>query len=175
MRIAVFTDSYRPQINGVVTSIDSFVSELKRRGHDVFIFAPSDPKAIKEKNVFRIRSFEFFGYKGYRVALPAKLMVEFPIEKIKPDVIHIHSPFSVGMLGLKIAKQYKIPVVATFHTMYPDYVHYVVKPNLLMKVEFLNKIFRGASWSYVRWFYNMCDAVVAPTTTIKKVLVKNGI
>lgn len=175
MRIAIFTDSYKPQINGVVTSIETFVSELKRRGHDVYIYAPADPAAKEEKNVFRIRSFEFFGYKGYRIALPVELMVEFPIEKIKPDVIHIHSPFSIGMLGLRIAKKYKIPAVATFHTMYPDYIHYFVKPNLLLKVKILNDMFRDVSWSYIRWFHNLCDTVIAPTPTIKKVLKKNGI
>ena len=176
MRIAMFTDSYKPQINGVVTSIEIFTEELRKKGHKVFIFAPQVPDYNKkEKDVYRVKSLVFSGYKEYRIALPFKLLATFPIERLKPDVMHIHSPFSMGVTGLALAKYYKIPTVGSFHTMIPEYMHYFVKYEKLQKSKFIKKIFKKSAWSYLRWFYNKCDHVVAPTDKIEQTLKRHGI
>ena len=64
MKIAVFADSYKPQINGMVTSIDLYTKSLRKKGHVVRIFAPSSPNYHeKDKQVERIRSVKFKSYK----------------------------------------------------------------------------------------------------------------
>ena len=171
MRIAIFTDTYTPQINGVVTSIQTFRAELERLGHSVHIFAPAARGAPEEENVHRIRSFTFLPYPEYRISVPMpKLIDEF--EKIGADIIHVQSPVSVGATGIGLAKHFNLPVVGTFHTLLPEYMHYIVKGRL-------RKLFiapaRRFAWNWCTWFYNRCDVVVAPSEGIAKVLKGKGI
>src|SRR3989344_5404586 len=174
MKIAFFTDSYEPQINGLVTSIDMFAKELKKNGHEVIIFAPYSPNyKDKEKNVRRIKSVEFSNYKEYRIGIPFRLMINPKIKDV--DIIHIHSPFSVGLTGLLFSKQYGIPCVSTFHTLYSEYLHYLIKNSMISNSKKFKKLFSKVSWSYMRWFYNSSDVVIAPSKQIKNVIRKNGI
>lgn len=167
MKIAVFTDSYHPQINGLVTSIDTFIDELMKQGHEVHIFAPNVPGHIdKNKRVRRFQSFEFAPYKEYRIAIPK-------IIKHKFDVVHVHSPFSVGLSGIIYARKNNVSVVGTFHTLFSEYGHYLIKSKMLMKI--FHKVFKKATWSYLTWFYNQCDFVTVPSERIKTLLKKHGI
>lgn len=167
MRIAMFSDSYRPQINGLVTSVDTFAKQLKKKGHDVHIFAPHAPGYHdKDKRIHRSASFEFAPYKEYRIAVPAAVKGSF-------DIVHVHSPFSMGLSGIAYARKNKIPVIGTFHTLFPEYGHYLIKSEKLLR------LFRGAykriSWSYLRWFYNKCDYITVPSGSVKKQTIKHGI
>lgn len=175
MNIAIFTDSYKPQVNGVVTSIDLFKKEFERNGHRVVIFAPKVDGAKEEKEVFRFKSVTFTGYREYKIGVPYKILADPRVKKIKFDIVHIQSPFSMGAAGLGFAKYYKIPAIATFHTMYPDYMHYFIKSKHLQKLKIIKKIYGALSWSYMSWFHNRCKAVVAPSNTIKNELKKHGI
>jgi 1,2-diacylglycerol 3-alpha-glucosyltransferase len=173
MRIAIFTDSYKPQVNGVVSSIEMFTKELRSRGHDVHIFAPDAPGAKKEKNVHRIKSVEFMNYPEYRIGLPFRLLFKQDMNRF--DVVHIESPFSVGVTGLGLSKFHGIPTVSTFHTMYPDYSHYLVRPAVLTKAKGFKEVFDMFSWKYMRWFFNKTKVVIAPSNETKKILEKRGI
>jgi 1,2-diacylglycerol 3-alpha-glucosyltransferase len=173
MRIAIFTDSYKPQVNGVVSSIEMFTKELRSRGHDVHIFAPDAPGARKEKNVHRIKSVEFMNYPEYRIGLPFRLLFKQDMNRF--DVVHIESPFSVGVTGLGLSKFHGIPTVSTFHTMYPDYSHYLIRPVVLTKTKGFKEVFDMFSWKYMRWFFNKTKVVIAPSNETKKVLEKKGI
>ncbi|MBI4154335.1 glycosyltransferase [Candidatus Woesearchaeota archaeon] len=172
----MFTDSYKPQVNGVVRSVDVFTDNLRKKGHEVHIFAPEIPDYKgSEKNVHRIKSVEFRGYKEYRIGLPFKMLLLQPFGKTKPDVIHVHSPFSMGVIGLRLAKHYKIPCVGTFHTMFPEYAHYFLKYDRLQKSKLVTRMFKKGAWKYLNWFYGKCDVVIAPTEKIKNVLKNHGI
>ena len=173
MRIAIFTDSYKPQVNGVVTSIDIFTHELRRRGHSVYIFAPEIPGyAEKEPDVFRMKSIKFSNYDGYWLGLPFSLMFrDFP----EVDIVHVHSPFSMGLAGLAYARHRKVPCVATFHTMYSEYSHYFIKNRMISDSKTFRKIFKDLSWKYLRWFHNRADVVIAPSDYIMKILKRKKI
>lgn len=172
MRIAIFTDSYKPQINGLVKSLELFNKELRKRGHKIYIIAPKVPDyKDKEKGVFRTSSVELSSYKEYRIALPFRTVIDFPI---KADVIHVQSPFSMGVAGLAVAKSKNIPTVGTFHTMFSEYIHYFFSKRLLKSQRF-RKMLKKGLWKYLIWFYNRCDIVIAPTEQIKKVLIKRGV
>lgn len=128
MRIGIFTDTYPPYINGVSTSISMLEHALRKKGHQVFIVTvnPDNMKYIKEKNIIRIPGIPT-GIYDYR------LTGIYPIRAIKTikswnlDVIHSHTEFGIGTFARIIAKQLKIPLVHTYHTMYEDYVHYITK------------------------------------------------
>lgn len=173
MRIAIFTDSYKPQVNGVVTSINLFSQELRKRGHIVYIVAPESPGySAKEKYVTRLKSIKFANYEGYRIGLPFGLMLKnFP----DIDIVHVNSPFSIGLAGLAFARHRKIPCVMTFHTMYSEYTHYLSTIKTISGSKKINKIFKDISWKYLKWFHNKADVIIAPSAYIRNILIKKGI
>lgn len=168
MKIGFFTDSYLPVEHGVEVSIETFRKDLEKSGHQVFIYAPYTPGyKDKNKNVFRLKSIRVIEKPEIRFALPMvqdgelKKLVDF-----KLDVVHAHTPFSLGLLAKFIAKRQKIPFVYTHHTDYPEYSKAYFKGK---------KILPRAAELYSKWFSNMADAVIAPSFKIKKVLENYGV
>lgn len=163
MKIAIFTDTYEPQVNGVVTSIKRFTKELKKRGHSVYIFSPRSPEMEKKGFVHGFRSISFRAYPEYKIALP---VIKGCPKKF--DIVHVHSPFTVGMAGVALAKYYRIPLVGTFHTQLPEYIHYLIKRDKIRNIKQINKLAKKFTWKYCSWFYNRCDSVIAPSEEIKE-------
>lgn len=164
MKIGMFTDSYRPYNSGVVRSIETTSAKLTELGHEVYIFAPSYPNHKEEKRVFRFMSVPSPTYPQYTIALPFSLYLRPTIKKLGLDVIHVHSPFSLGLLGACYAVRYGLPLVFTYHTMYDQYVHYL---------PFGQGISRRLVLSLSRKFCNRCDLVITPTEVIKGIVGKN--
>lgn len=166
MKIAFFTDTYRPQVNGVVSSLNAFAKELRRK-NTIYVFSPS---GMGERHCYPSPSVPFPGYSGYRIGLPYNFIGK---KFVTPDIVHVHSPFTMGMAGMALAKRKKIPVVGTFHTMFPDYMHYIV-PGLLLRGP-LHGMAKKLAWAFLRAFYNRCDAVIAPSKDVARILAKHGI
>ncbi len=126
MRIGIFTDTYPPFTNGVATSIYVLQQALEKKGHDVFIVTVNTekfsykfaPKIIKVPGVP-------LGVYDYRLAGIYPIFIINKIKKWNLDVIHSHSIMSVGLFSRIIAKQFNIPLVHTYHTMYEEYTHYI--------------------------------------------------
>lgn len=165
MRIAFFTDVYRPTINGVVASIDSFANELRSRGHEVTIICPSYPDVEDDEYTLRVRAITFPTYKEYRLASPLSAKVEKHMKENVYDVIHIHSPFSIGLTGIFYAKRFRLPVVYTAHTNYADYRHYVHGGGIIPQ----SVIDRLAAH-----FSNNIDLTVVPSQKIASSLERYG-
>lgn len=159
MKIAFFTDTYYPQINGVSKSIELFYKHLTRLGNEVHIFCPDG--LCKERYIHPISSFKFKNYPGYRVGLPTLKIIR-EIKKINPDVIHIHSPFSIGLIGMSIAKILKIPIVATYHTMLSEYFNYAGTSSF--KKEIADR--------YTKCFFDRASIVIVPSKSIKNLFKK---
>jgi glycosyltransferase involved in cell wall biosynthesis len=83
------------------------------------------------------------------------------LQQYKPDIVHVHHPFLLGVSALHAAKECNIPCVFTYHTIYEDYAHYVPLPNLLVK-PLIHKT--------VQRFCNQVDGIIAPSNPIKKYL-----
>jgi glycosyltransferase involved in cell wall biosynthesis len=157
MKIVFFTDTYYPQINGVVKSIELFSKQLRKLGNEVHIFCPDG--IPKEKYIHPISSSEFKNYPEYRVGLPTFKIIK-EIKKINPDVIHIHSPFTIGLIGMSIAKILKIPIVATYHTLFSEYFSYTGSSSF--KKEIVDK--------YAKCFFDRTSIVIVPSKPIKDLL-----
>lgn len=148
MRIGIFTDTYPPYINGVSTSIVMLKRALEKKGHEVFIVTVnSDNMSYKyedENKVIRIPGIPI-GIFDYRLTGIYPLRAIEKIKKWDLDIIHSHTEFGVGTFARIIAKQFDIPIVHTYHTMYEDYVHYITKGyfNRTSKkiVEYLTKFY----------------------------------
>ncbi|EEG76378.1 glycosyltransferase family 4 protein [Dethiobacter alkaliphilus] len=164
MKIGMFTDSYRPYTSGVVRSIETTAGKLTELGHEVYIFAPKYPDYEKEAGVFRFASVPTPTYPDFAIALPFSLYLRSTIKRLNLDVIHVHSPFSMGLLGARTAKRYDLPLVFTYHTMYDQYVHYL---------PFAQDISRKVVLKLSSNFCNRCDLVITPTEVIRKIVAPN--
>ena len=128
MRIGLFTDTYLPYISGLVTSVDMLKKSLEKLGHTVYIVTAN------------LESFHYdYDKKNRILKIPgvptgiydSRLTGIYPIKAIKIirswdlDIIHSQTEFGIGTFARILAKQYNIPIVHTYHTMYEDYVHYI--------------------------------------------------
>lgn len=130
MRIGIFSDTYKPFINGVTTSILMLKKELEKQGHTVFVVTVND-KTLKYKfeengKVLRVPGIPI-GIYDYRLSGIYPLKAINIIKKWKLDVIHSQTEFGIGTFARIMAKQLNIPLVHTYHTMYEDYIHYITK------------------------------------------------
>ena len=130
MRIGLFTDTYPPFINGVSTSVYMLKKALEKKGHQVFVVTLNNEsfhyKFDEDNTVIRIPGLPI-GIYDYRVTSVYPIRAMNIIRKWKLDVIHSHTEFSVGTFARFVSRQYNIPLVHTYHTLYEDYIYYITK------------------------------------------------
>jgi 1,2-diacylglycerol 3-alpha-glucosyltransferase len=167
MRVGFFTEVYRPVVNGVVTSIDTLAEGLRTRGHQVYCFAPRVPGYDEADGpVFRMPSLPLPTRTPYRLTLPlvSRRNLNNVIKRL--SLVHVHSPFVTGWMGMRYARRYGMPLVYTYHTQLEAYAHYVpFEPNAT----------RYAASQLTRAFANSTDAVVVPTPAMATRLRELGV
>jgi len=168
MRIAVFTECYRPIVNGVVVSVATLAGELTKQGHEVHIIAPAFPGYRElDPNVHRLPSVCPPIRPRYPIALPfGSRRLRSVFASHPPDVIHVQHPFSTGREGRRWARRLNRPLVFTYHTLIRSYAHYVPLPQPLVRA--------AAVW-VSREFPNSTDFVIVPTPAIADILRGYGV
>lgn len=169
MRIAIFTDTFYPQIDGIVTSTISLAKELANRGHQIFIFAPK-PRVISEFShpgvkVIRIRGIPAPFYPGFKITTPIDFRAINYLRKNKIQLIHIQTPSTIGASGIIASKLLRLPLVGTYHTL-------VAHPEYRKHMILSHPAWENLSWAYARAYYNKCNLITCPSETIKKELLK---
>jgi len=150
-RVAAFTDTYLPTVNGVTYTVRTWRERWSERGGQMDVVYPRSPDYESERGEHPVRSVDFPFYQGYRLAVPYT-----PGEVVAPDVVHSHSPFSVGVAGYRYARSEGAPFVVSYHTPTSEYVEYLAPDAVTAPVE------RGsAAWE--RWFLDRADLVLAPS------------
>ncbi|MFD2131994.1 glycosyltransferase family 4 protein [Pseudogracilibacillus auburnensis] len=154
MKIAIFTDTFIPEVNGVARTLKRFTDYLEENKIEYRVFAPkSSNKNIFTTHVHSITSFPFFLYPECRVALPNLLQLRDEIQRFNPDIIHVATPFNMGLSGLHLAKKLAIPVVGSYHTDFDKYLTYY-------ELHFLSEML----WKYMRWFHHPFRKVFVPSS-----------
>ena len=130
MRVGIFTDTFTPYINGVTTSVLMLKKGLEKKGHKVYIISVN-PDTMhfsldSTGTILRIPGIPT-GIYDYRLTGIYPLKALKQIKKWHLDVIHSQTEFGIGTFARIVAKQFNIPLVHTYHTMYEDYVHYITK------------------------------------------------
>lgn len=172
MRIGLFTDTYTPDINGVVSSIVTLQHELEKNGHEVFIIANHKAMTMKkEGNVLRLPGLELKWLYGYKLSTPFHYAARDEVKKMNLDVIHVHTEFGVGFFARIVAKALDIPVVSTYHTMYEDYTHYVN----LFGLEEIDKLTKRFISTFSRQIADNVQAVISPSEKTKETLLNYGV
>ena len=167
LTLAFFTDTYKPAVNGIVTAVDLFATQLRALGHRVWVFGPASPKWAGEPDFVGLRSVPFPVAPDFRVAWPLSKRGLSRIPDTGADVVHVHSPGPIGVLGLRYASGRSLPVVQTYHAMLIDYArHYV--PRALVGTQHV------VGW-WQHFLYNRADLVTAPTSFVRSYLEQIGI
>ncbi len=162
MKVGIFTDSYKPYTSGVVTSIATFKEELNKLGHQVYIFAPSYPEYEDgEEGVFRYYSMASPTNPDFALVIPVYPGMHMLLKKLDLDIIHVHSPFTMGWVGMHWANRQHVPLIFTYHTLYDQYAHYVPVAQELV---------REMALRFSNNFCNQCDHIVVPSQEIQRLL-----
>ena len=166
MHIAHFTNTYEPNVNGVVRSVSSFRDALTRLGNNVFIF-PQEARDYEDTEPF---IFRYPAVKiptvDYSAVLPVSHSINNTLPILKLDVIHSNHPTSLGDVAADKAKELNLPLVYTFHTRYDMYSHYVPFSQAYVK-QIIN---RG-----VTRYMKKCNHIVTPTESIRQMLIDFGV
>ncbi|WP_066250159.1 glycosyltransferase family 4 protein [Neobacillus drentensis] len=153
MRIAIFTDTYDPDINGVARTLKYFIHYLENKNISYKVFAPDSlSNESVSSNVCRVKSLSFFLYPDCRLAFPNLSRIKSELEEFSPDIIHVATPFNMGLCGVYLAKKLTIPLVGSYHT---DFDHYLKFYDL----RFFSKIL----WKYMNWFHKPFKKLFVPS------------
>jgi glycosyltransferase involved in cell wall biosynthesis len=164
MKIAIVTETFLPKIDGIVTMVTKTVETLKARGDDVLIFAPSGgPAEIFGAQVIRLPSVPFPFYRELRLAAPRASM-RGHLETFRPDVFHLFEPSLLGIGGIYYGKVLHVPIVISYHTNLPAYLHYY-------RLGF----FAGPTWKLMRERHLRADLNLCTSTAMMEELHGHGI
>lgn len=168
MRIAFFTNCYKPLVNGVVTSISSLKEAYGRKGHEVYVFAPRVEDYIdQEKNVFRYRSVNITNKVKYPLPIPLSFKVKKVINEFNPDIVHIHHPFLLSSAAIMYGKKLGIPKILTIHTQYEQYAYYIYPIPERVTQEAIKMIISNLAYK--------TDCITTPSDSMKKIIENYGV
>ncbi len=167
VKVALFTDTFLPDVNGVARTLGRWVDYLESHGATCRVFAPqSDGEAGSDYNsllVERFYSVPFLLYPECKLAIPNPISIKKRLQEFKPDIIHCATPFNLGLYGLHYAKKHKIPVVASYHTHFDQYLQYY-------KIQWVE----GMLWRYLGWFHQTCRKIYVPSRSTLHYLMERG-
>ena len=173
MKIALFSDTYIPEINGVASSVATLANQLKKHGHTVYVVTtrPNNMEYEEDPSIIRLDGIELKALYGYTLTSPIHPQLMQRIRDWDLDLIHCHTEFSVGILGHTCAKYLHIPLVSTYHTTYEDYTHYVNPLDIKSIEQMGKKIVKVASKSFLK----SSMAVISPSIKTKTMLLNYGV
>ncbi|MDR2304161.1 MAG: glycosyltransferase family 1 protein [Treponema sp.] len=162
MRIAYFTDTYSPEVNGVTNTLSRLGTYLEEKHIHQVIFAPAyedeetPPRPENRHSVYR-SLYHFKGLKTSfspesRLAFPAFWEIDEICDVFKPDLVHVSTELGIGFRGMRYAVTRRLPLVMSYHTNYVQYLHY-------FDLEPLKPLLEG----YLSWFYRFAHRILVPS------------
>lgn len=163
MRIALFTETFLPKVDGIVNTLCHLLDHLARRGHESIVFAPSGgPNYYSRTRVVGLTGIPFPLYPELKL-VPPVISVLDELRSFKPDLVHVVNPVSLGYVGLRHAHRLKLPLVASYHTDVPGFA---VRWGLRLCYRPLVRFFR--------WMHNRADLNLCPSTVTQRELQAHG-
>lgn len=164
MKIALFTETFLPKIDGIVTRLCHTVEHLQRAGDQVLIFSPEGGlKEYQGATICGIEGFPLPLYPELKLAIPTPTIGK-QLELFQPDIIHVANPAVLGLGGLYYAKKLDIPLVASYHTHLPQYLHHYGLGML-----------EGLLWELLKSGHNQADLNLCTSTAMVEELSNHGI
>jgi len=164
MRVALFTETFLPKVDGIVTRLRHTVEHLQRSGDRVLVFCP-------EGGLTEYQGAKIFGVKGAPLPWYPELTMAFPtptigkkLEQFRPDIIHAVNPAILGLGGIYYAKKLQIPLIASYHTHLPQYLqHYGLG------------MLEGLLWELLKSAHNQAQVNLCTSTAMVEELTNHGI
>jgi glycosyltransferase involved in cell wall biosynthesis len=188
MKIAHFTDTYLPQINGVAFSTRTSALQMSKR-QTVRVYAPANSLENGEETEGNLKIERYASVPSLVTGDLRVVLVDFyklyqSLKEFDPDIVNVHTPSTLGMAGLILAKRLKKPVVGTYHTLLSEMGGYVsplrVLPGgrkMMMKNncgEQKESVFRKVVWSATNKLFEQCDVTVAESNSVSRELIRGG-
>jgi len=159
LRLALFTDTYPPQLNGVSRTLERLVRAVAARGGEARIYTTTDPgvqgPALSEADVWRRPSVPFWAYPQLRIAAPVLGRAYRDLRAWRPTLIHAATPFGMGLAGRSCARALGVPLVTSYHTSFNEYARY-----------YRLGVLSGPGWAFIRWFHNGGARTYVPTRAV---------
>ena len=163
LRIALFTETFLPKIDGVVTILCLMLQRMSELGHQVLLFGPSGgPDEYAGAQIVGVAGPKLFFYPELRMLLPRRDLLQ-RVRNFQPDVIHAVHPFFLGTYGLWCARSLNVATVASFHTHIPKYLEYYGYDYLARP-----------AWAYSRFLHNRADLSLCTSTAMRSELREQG-
>ncbi|MGC1206334.1 MAG: glycosyltransferase family 1 protein, partial [Ornithinimicrobium sp.] len=171
VRVAIVTESFLPALNGVTTSVCKVLESLHTQGHDAMVIAPgtspwSTTATPERYSGFPVHPVTSLPVRQFRVGLPS-YEIETVLHRFAPDVVHVASPFILGVRGLTAARALGLPSVAIYQTDMPSYIRQHSGPAGNMTAR--------ATWRWIRRIHAQADLTLAPSTSALEDLHAHGI
>ncbi|MFQ4144291.1 glycosyltransferase family 1 protein [Chlorogloeopsis sp. ULAP02] len=164
MRIALFTETFLPKVDGIVTRLRHTVEHLQRRGDQVLVICPDGGMTeYKGAQIYGISGFPLPLYPELKMALPRPAIGHI-LEKFQPDIVHVVNPAVLGLAGIFYSKMLNIPLVASYHTHLPQYLqHYGLG------------MLEGLLWELLKSAHNQAALNLCTSTAMMDELTAHGI
>jgi glycosyltransferase involved in cell wall biosynthesis len=150
-KVAAFTDTYLPTVNGVTYTVQTWRDHWQARGGRMDVVYPQSDH-VPEPGEHAVRSLPFPFYEGYRLGMP-----QIPSDVRDADVVHAHTAFSLGMAGKRLARKIEAPLVASYHTPTGEYAEYVSTTGVVESAV------KSSAEQYERWYLDGADRIITPT------------
>ncbi|MBC6971370.1 glycosyltransferase family 1 protein [Bacillus sp. Xin] len=162
MRVAIFTDTFTPQVNGLAKTLDRLTCYFQKQNISYSVFAPQHTAEDDfVANVNKLRSIPLkILYPECRFAFPTP-RIKRELLSFRPDIIQVATPFNMGLCGMYYAKKLNIPLVGSYHTDFDAYLKYY-------KIEF----FSNMLWNYLKWFHSHMQKNFVPSLETLQQLAK---
>ena len=167
MRIAVFTDTFLPQVNGVTNTLRCLGNYLEAEGMEYIFITPEQKQKNEQTLLYNMESFfstPFILYPECRFTLPNMLRLNKIMGDFHPDIIFLMTEFSMGLSGLSYGKRHGIPVISNYSTNFTTIIR-----------QYKLGVLEKALDNYLRWFHNEADQCVTPSRESRKELEKFGV
>ena len=167
LKLAVVTETYPPEINGVAMTVSRWLTELVERGHELQLVRPRQPHDVPDHDSdyrqLTVPGLPIPLYSGLRLGLPVDVRLLRSWRQWRPDLVHIVTEGPLGASALRVARRLGIPVSSGFHTNFHQYSHHY-------RLGWC----RGAVIRYLRRFHNRCDLTLVPTAQLAGQLAEQG-
>ena len=169
MRVAIITESFPPDLNGVAHSVQRVAEMLVERGHEPLVIAPRSARDAKDPGSFpypvvRVPAIPLPGYPSFRLGLPSR-RVSDELIKHRTEVVHLASPAFLGAHGSNVARRLGLPALAVFQTDLPSYA----------RAYRLGRVGEAFAWRWLRGIHNDAARTLAPSTVTATGLLGHGI
>jgi phosphatidylinositol alpha 1,6-mannosyltransferase len=164
VRVAIVTESFLPQVNGVTNSVLRVVEHLEARGHEALVVAPGPgPDSYRHAAVRRVRAVDLPVISSLPIGVPSP-KVYAALAEFGPDVVHLASPFVLGAAGLRAARRLGVPTVAVYQT---DVAGFAAAYGLRHGAR--------AAWRWIRRLHGLADRTLAPSRASVRALTEHGV